>query len=133
MNQPRRPEWEMKGGEKIFIDQMTDTHLINAANCLYKNESAVEQSIIQSAEQVWCMLGEGTQAEHDLGSWLNAVQYEDDSYVEPFNVMHYEPMKDLIAEIKRRNLSKDDLDVGIQFSPELENWEPLKEISELWK
>ena len=130
MNPPRRPEWEMKGGEKIFMDQMTDTHLINAANCLYKNESAVEQSIIQSAEQVWLMLGADTHAEYEVEKFIDAAREGD---IAPFNVMHYEPMKDLIAEIKRRNLSKDDLNVCIQFSPELRNWEPLKEISELWK
>ena len=129
MNQPRRPEWEMKGGEKIFMDQMTDTHLINAANSLFKNQSAIEQNIIQSAEQAWILVGEGTQAEFELDNFIEGAR-DGELW---FNVMDYEPMKDLIAEIKRRNLSKDDLDVGIQFSPELENWEPLKEISQLWK
>ena len=130
MNQPRRPEWEMKGGEKIFMDQMTDSHLINAANSLSRNESAIEQSIIQSAEQVWLMLGADTHAEYEVEKFIDAAREGD---IEPFDVMHYEPMKDLIAEIKRRNLSKDDLDVCIQFSSLLRNWEPLKEISQLWK
>ena len=119
----------MKGGEKIFMDQMTDTHLINAANSLFKNQSAIEQNIIQSAEQAWILVGEGTQAEFELDNFIEGAR-DGELW---FNVMDYEPMKDLIAEIKRRNLSKDDLDVGIQFSPELENWEPLKEISQLWK
>jgi len=94
----RKLFWTTKGGKRILIEDMTDKHLMNTINMLYKLAPAVRQELIKQAREVTNHI-RGTSRGRPRK--IHMLEHAPDHYILMNGNDHY---PSLIYEAERRGL-----------------------------